>query len=109
MSVDGKKKGSSSEDESLTSDFSEEEEPQSDHDNSKSSNSAAGKDNDKTIRNMPIPVKGLSNAMTRTIYTIIMLLAFIGIIVAGPFYCALLILVITSGIFREIINLKRKL
>lgn len=56
-----------------------------------------------------------------------MLLAFIGIIMSGPMYCALLIVAITagtnqrsfplfliltflpSGIFREIINIKRKL
>ncbi|EAR87408.3 phosphatidate cytidylyltransferase (macronuclear) [Tetrahymena thermophila SB210] len=62
----------------------------------------------KTMRNVPIAVATLSNAKVRTIYTLIMLFCFILIVSAGAFYCALLITTITAGIFREIINLKRK-
>lgn len=60
------------------------------------------------MRNVPIAAPPLSNAMVRTIYTLLMLFAFVCIISAGPFYCALLIIAITAGIFREIINLKRR-
>ncbi|KAL4465958.1 hypothetical protein ABPG74_004195 [Tetrahymena malaccensis] len=95
-----KKESSSSSDEKLTDDFSEEEMEKLEQTNNEQTQ--------KTMRNVPIPVQGLSNAKVRTIYTLIMLFFFILIIAAGAFYCALLITAITTGIFREIINLKRK-
>ena len=43
----------------------------------------------------------------RTIWTTWLILSFIAIIAAGHFYCVLLVLVLSVGIFREIISLKR--
>lgn len=48
-----------------------------------------------------------SNFVERTVWTIIMLLGFIGIIMAGHFYCALLIFALDVGMFKEILALKR--
>ncbi|KAL4494106.1 hypothetical protein ABPG72_016062 [Tetrahymena utriculariae] len=94
------KKDESSSDDKLTDDFSEEELDKLETKNKE--------ETQKTMRNVPIAVASLSNAKVRTIYTLIMLFSFIIIIAAGAFYCALLITAITAGIFREIINLKRK-
>lgn len=42
----------------------------------------------------------------RTIWTIIMLLAFIGLIYLGNFYCAVLVLLIIMAIYSELINIE---
>lgn len=43
----------------------------------------------------------------RTIWTVVMLLIFFLFIAAGPFYCAILVLIIMSLIFSELIDLNR--
>eukprot|EP01017_Pseudomicrothorax_dubius_P044966 TRINITY_DN7690_c0_g4_i2.p1 TRINITY_DN7690_c0_g4~~TRINITY_DN7690_c0_g4_i2.p1 ORF type:complete len:375 (+),score=45.69 TRINITY_DN7690_c0_g4_i2:43-1167(+) len=58
-------------------------------------------------RNIPIPIKNNSNFVVRTIWTIILLVGFIVIIFAGHIYCAGLVLLITVGIFKEVLSLKR--
>jgi len=57
-------------------------------------------------RNAPIEVKA-SNLKVRTIWTIVMLLAFIAIIAAGHIYCAILIFFMNLGMVKEIMSLKR--
>lgn len=57
-------------------------------------------------RNLPIKLN-YSNFIVRTIWTIIMLLAFIAIIMAGHFYCAVFVLLLNIGMINEILNLKR--
>ncbi|EGR34460.1 phosphatidate cytidylyltransferase, putative [Ichthyophthirius multifiliis] len=45
--------------------------------------------------------------MQRTVWTIVMLVGFIGVIASGPLYCTFLIQLIMFSIFKEIISLKR--
>jgi len=60
----------------------------------------------KIERSMPIAVKG-SNLFVRTIWTLVMLFGFIVIIAAGHFYCSMIVLVVATGAFKEILDLKR--
>jgi len=57
-------------------------------------------------RNLPIKLN-YSNFMVRTVWTIIMLLAFIAIILAGHFYCSVFVLILSVGMVKEILSLKR--
>eukprot|EP00744_Colponema_vietnamica_P001692 GILI01002781.1.p1 GENE.GILI01002781.1~~GILI01002781.1.p1 ORF type:complete len:458 (-),score=145.73 GILI01002781.1:374-1693(-) len=43
----------------------------------------------------------------RTITTFAMFFSFVGILCAGHFYCAILVVIVNFGIFREILKLKR--
>jgi len=59
-------------------------------------------------RSMPVAVNlKKSNFKERTIWTIAMLGGFITFILAGHIYCSILILLVSIGMVREIINLKR--
>jgi phosphatidate cytidylyltransferase len=44
---------------------------------------------------------------TRTIWTVFMLLAFIGIIALGNFYCALLVFLVIMAIYAELLDISR--
>jgi len=57
-------------------------------------------------RNLPIKLN-YSNFAVRTLWTIIMLLAFITIILAGHFYCSVFVLILSVGMVKEILALKR--
>ena len=59
-------------------------------------------------RSMPVAVNVKnSNFKLRTIWTLAMLGGFGAFILAGHVYCALLIFLLTLGMVREIVNLKR--
>lgn len=57
-------------------------------------------------RNVPIVIKN-NNFVVRTIWTIVMILGFIGVLWAGHIYIIGLVLLINIGIFKEILGLKR--
>ena len=57
-------------------------------------------------RSVPIRI-GNSNFVIRTIWTFIMLLAFVAIILAGHFYCAFFVFLMDIGMVKEILSLKR--
>ncbi|CAD8076480.1 unnamed protein product [Paramecium primaurelia] len=57
-------------------------------------------------RNVPIIIKN-NNFVVRTIWTIVMILGFMGVLWAGHIYIIGLVLLVNIGIFKEILGLKR--
>eukprot|EP00918_Siedleckia_nematoides_P003434 GHVU01007774.1.p1 GENE.GHVU01007774.1~~GHVU01007774.1.p1 ORF type:complete len:183 (+),score=24.77 GHVU01007774.1:81-629(+) len=43
----------------------------------------------------------------RTVWTLVLIFSYYGIIVMGHFYCSLIVLVLTMAVYKEVISLKR--
>lgn len=58
------------------------------------------------LRSMPFMIK-YENFIVRTIWTLVMLGGFMGVIKAGHFYCSMIIALVEVFAFKEILDLKR--
>lgn len=68
---------------------------------------AASAVNAVKMRTRATAATAMNAVRTRTIWTFILIFLFALIIAAGHFYCSILVLVVTHGVYSEIISLKR--